>query len=310
MIEVNNITKKYGTTVACDGATFDLHKGEVLGFLGPNGAGKTTTMRILTCFIKPDSGTATVAGHDILQDPLSVRKRIGYLPEDNPLYEDMLVREYLRFVAEIRGIGTGPNGAIARAVDVCGLHSVFRRPIGELSKGFRQRVGLAQALLHDPDILILDEPTSGLDPTQIVEIRGLIKRLGEEKTVILCTHILPEAQAACSRVIIINRGRIVTTGTPDELVAGTRRGTVIRMEAFAPGADIDATLTETPWVKSFERVEGEVTRYLIKGSEEPDVRERLFHLCVEKKWTLRELSMERVSLEDVFLELTTEENEG
>jgi ABC-2 type transport system ATP-binding protein len=266
-------------------------------------------MRILTCFLKPDSGTANVAGFDILRDPLEVRRRIGYLPEDNPLYNDMIVRDYLTFVGEVRGLEARGNGALDHVTEVCGLESVIRRPIGELSKGFRQRVGLAQALLHDPDILILDEPTSGLDPTQIVEIRGLIRRLGSEKTVILCTHILPEAQATCSRIVIINRGRIITSGSPEELMSGARRGSSTSVELTGPKAEIESAFDDAPWVRSWTKAEGEGLRYSLRAAEKQDIRENLFHLCVEKNWVLRELTMEKVSLEDVFLELTTDETE-
>ena len=218
MIEVEHLTKRFGPIVAVDDITFEIRKGEVVGFLGPNAAGKTTTMRLLTCFLPSDSGTARIGGHDIHENPLEIRKQIGYLPENAPLYVDMTVTEYLHFISEIRGIPKESiKSRIDDMIDVCGIKKVIYREIGELSKGFRQRVGLAQTMIHDPDILILDEPTSGLDPNQIVEIRELIKEIGKEKTVILSTHILPEVQATCGRIIIINEGSIAGSGTPEEL---------------------------------------------------------------------------------------------
>src|SRR5947207_12534994 len=220
MIEVEGLTKNYGLTRAVDKVSFSVRRGEVLGFLGPNGAGKSTTMKILTCFLAPTAGRAMVAGHDVFDDSLEVRKRIGYLPEDTPIYRDMTVVEYLQFAAAMRGMERDKvGGRIKEIGGRCGLSNVAGKLVGELSKGYRQRLGLAQAMLHDPDILILDEPTSGLDPNQIVEIRQLIKELGQEKTVILSTHILPEVQATCSRVVIISDGRLVADGRPDDLVA-------------------------------------------------------------------------------------------
>ena len=223
MIQVENLTKDYGPFRAVDSVSFNVRKGEVLGFLGPNGAGKSTTMKILTCFLAPTGGTARVAGLDVYEHSLEVRKRIGYLPEDTPIYRDMTVLEFLEFVAEMRGMSRDKRQAGIREVGGrCGLGDVAGKLIGELSKGYRQRVGLAQAMVHDPDIVILDEPTSGLDPNQIVEIRDLIREVGREKTVILSTHILPEVQATCSRMIIINKGKVVADGTPDELRARER----------------------------------------------------------------------------------------
>ena len=225
MIEVESLTKDYGYTRAVDKVSFSVRRGEVLGFLGPNGAGKSTTMKILTCFLAPTAGRAVVAGHDVFDDSLEVRKRVGYLPEDTPIYRDMTVVEFLQFAAEMRGMDRHKAaGRIKEIGTRCGLGDVAGKLVGELSKGFRQRVGLAQAILHDPDIVILDEPTSGLDPNQIVEIRSLIKEIGREKTVILSTHILPEVQATCSRVVIISGGKLVADGTPDELRARERGG--------------------------------------------------------------------------------------
>jgi ABC-type multidrug transport system ATPase subunit len=215
MIQVENLTKRYGATIAVANLAFSVEKGEVLGFLGPNGAGKTTTMKMLTCYLPPTAGTAKVCGFDILDQSMEVRKRIGYLPERNPLYGDMTVRGYLDFVAHVKGVRpSARRGEVDRAIERCGLEQVPRRTIGKLSKGYQQRVGIAQATLNDPEILILDEPTLGLDPKQIIEIRQLIRELGGEKTVILSSHILPEVSQVCNRVIIINRGELVAAGLP------------------------------------------------------------------------------------------------
>src|SRR5882672_2980897 len=225
MIQVENLTKDYGPARAVDKVTFNVRKGEVLGFLGPNGAGKSTTMKMLTCYLAPTAGKAKVAGFDVFDQSLQVRQRIGYLPEDTPIYRDMTVLEYLQFAAELRGMDPTKTPARIREIGGrCGLGDVAGKLVGELSKGYRQRLGLAQAMLHDPDILILDEPTSGLDPNQIVEIRSLIKEIGREKTVILSTHILPEVQATCSRILIISGGRLVADGTPEALRAREKGG--------------------------------------------------------------------------------------
>ena len=225
MLEVKNLSKKFGEVHAVRNINFQIRKGEILGFLGPNGAGKTTTMRIITCYIPATSGVVQVDGMDTVNNSLQVRKRIGYLAETNPLYGDMTVNEYLSFVGEIRGIKAPRLTArIDEMFSVCGLTKMEDRQMGKLSKGFRQRVGLAQAMLHNPDLLILDEPSSGLDPNQIVEIRQLIKKIGEEKTVIYCSHILSEVSATCSRIMIINEGQIVASGTPDELTSRSSKG--------------------------------------------------------------------------------------
>ena len=247
MIRVESLTKDYGPFRAVDKVTFNVRKGEVLGFLGPNGAGKSTTMKMLTCYLAPTAGRATVAGHDVYEDSLAVRKRLGYLPEDTPLYRDMTVLEYLQFTAEMRQMD--PSKSPARIKEVggrCGLTDVAGKLVGELSKGFRQRLGLAQAILHDPDILVLDEPTSGLDPNQIVEIRQLIKELGQEKTVILSTHILPEVQATCTRILIISGGKLVADDTPEALRArekGSRYRVVVESNGVAKEAIRDKLAT-------------------------------------------------------------------
>jgi len=335
MISVRDLSKTFGSTTAVNNISFDVDKGEVLGFLGPNGAGKTTTMRILTCYLSPDHGTATVAGFDVLEDSIEVRRRMGYLPESAPLYQDMDVVSYLRFVADIRGIPRDLTGErIRRMVSTCGLAKVVGRNIGELSKGYKQRVGLAQTLIHDPEILILDEPTTGLDPSQIIEIRELIKEIGRERTVILSTHILPEVEATCSRVLIINEGAIVASGTPEELQAAAGGEDVIHVsirtgDARAEGGGVEdgggaaegggapagstgvkEALSMIGGVTSAGKAEdagGGYARYSVKVSGGTDVAETIFRLAVERGWTINELKRESLSLEDIFLKLTTRE---
>jgi ABC-2 type transport system ATP-binding protein len=312
MIQVDNLTKTYGTNRAVDQVSFNVHKGEVLGFLGPNGAGKSTTMKILTCFLAPTEGTAKVAGFDVFDRSLEVRQRVGYLPEDTPLYKDMTVREHLDFAANMHGMaGDRIDARIKEIGGRCGLAEVAGKLVGELSKGYRQRVGLAQAMLHDPDILILDEPTSGLDPNQIVEIRQLIKEVGQEKTVILSTHILPEVQATCSRMLIISGGKLVADGTPDELRA-REKATRYRMVVEANGATADAIklkLGTVAGVVTCHRVEGEAKAHTfdIDGNPASDLRKSLYQTAVDSKWPLLELSRQAASLEEVFRNLTTGE---
>jgi len=308
MIEVNGLTKRFGQVVAVDGISFSIDKGEVVGFLGPNGAGKTTTMRILTGFLRPDEGDIKICGEDVVENPIEVKRRIGYLPEDNPLYTSLTVKEYLQFVAEVRKITDG--GAVRDAIEISGLEEVTTRPIGELSKGYRQRVGLAQAILHNPDILIMDEPTSGLDPTQIVSIRSLIKELGKEKTIIISTHILPEVSATCSRVIIIHRGKIIARGTPDELQRDiTSEGERVEMVIKASLESVNSVLRDIDWIRNYSVTSSEegTLRVSIEGKLNGDTRERLFYLAVDNRWVILEMRRERASLEDVFLQLTTQE---
>jgi ABC-2 type transport system ATP-binding protein len=311
MIKVENLWKSFGDTVAVRDVSFDVRKGEVLGFLGPNAAGKTTTMRILTCYLSADQGEAQVAGYDVFEEPLEVRKRVGYLPESAPLYMDMGVVECLEFVSELRGIPASERSSrIRRMVEVCGLGEVMHKTIGQLSKGFRQRVGLALTLVHDPDILVLDEPTSGLDPNQIVEIRDLIRQIGREKTVILSTHILPEVQVTCDRVIIINRGELVASGTPAELASERGGGASVHVEIQGPQEEIESGLRELAGVtavnwKSADRPEWH--RYHLKVSEEGTITEEIFRLAVQRNWTLSELTREKASLEEVFAALTSRE---
>ena len=310
MIQVQNLTKDYGPTRAVDGVTFNVRKGEVLGFLGPNGAGKSTTMKMLTCFLAPTGGTATVAGFDVFDQSLEVRKRLGYLPEDTPIYRDMTVVDYLRFAADVRGME--PNLREKRIKEIggrCGLGDVAGKLVGELSKGFRQRVGLAQAMVHDPDIVILDEPASGLDPNQNAEIQALIKEVGREKTVILSTHILSDVQATCSRVLIISSGKLVADGTPDELRA-RERSSRYRVVLEAGGAvpdTIKARLVSLPGVIRCEKVAAEdgALAFSIDGNSTEDLRRSLFRAAVDNRWPLLELVRDAASLEDVFRAVTT-----
>jgi ABC-2 type transport system ATP-binding protein len=312
MIQVDSLTKEYGTNRAVDQVSFSVHKGEVLGFLGPNGAGKSTTMKILTCFLAPTAGSAKVAGFDVFDQSLDVRQRVGYLPEDTPLYKDMTVLEHLDFAANMHGMkGDRVHARIKEIGGRCGLTEVAGKLVGELSKGYRQRVGLAQAMLHDPDILILDEPTSGLDPNQIAEIRALIKEVGKEKTVILSTHILPEVQATCSRMLIISGGKLVADGTPDELRArekATRYRLVVEANGATPDA-IKAKLSALTGVVRCQAVDGEpkTHTFAIDGSASGDLRKSLYQAAVDGKWTLLELGRQAASLEDVFRNLTTGE---
>lgn len=311
MIEVRELTKSYGATVAVDHVTFDAHAGEVLGFLGPNGAGKTTTMRILTCYLAADAGSATVAGYDVFEESVEVRKNIGYLPESAPLYTDMGVIEYLNFMTQVRSVPKSQRKERIRTViDTCGLESVIQKDIGELSKGYRQRVGLAQSLIHDPPILILDEPTSGLDPSQIIEIRNLIKNIGQEKLVLFSTHILPEVSATCSRILIINNGKIVANGTPEELASQAEGGEIVHITIRGAQETIEARLNELEFVAQCNLVgtdDGTVS-YQINAAQGSDAAEALFHVVVENGWSLTELRQELVDLEDVFLNLTHREH--
>jgi len=310
MLEVKNLNKKFGDVHAVRNLNFQMRKGEVLGFLGPNGAGKTTTMRIITCYIPATSGSISVDGHDTVNDSLRVREKIGYLAESNPLYGDMTVREYLKFVGEIRSLkAPGLDRRIDELFAVCGLSRMNSRQIGKLSKGFRQRVGLAQAMLHNPDLLILDEPTSGLDPNQIIEIRQLIKKIGEEKTIIYCSHILSEVSATCSRIIIINEGQIVASGTADELTSRSNRGNRYILRLKASPATAQQKLAAVPGVTGVTLQQapsggaGWVTAEVLSGVRE-DLGEALFRCVVQNGWGMTELRHETASLEDVFTQLT------
>ncbi|MDD5309720.1 MAG: ATP-binding cassette domain-containing protein [Deltaproteobacteria bacterium] len=311
MIEVKNLTKRYGNVRALDAVSFEVPRGQVLGFLGPNGAGKTTTMKILTCFIAPTSGEVRVAGLDISEDPLGIRRRLGYLQETAPLYVDMRVREYLDFVADVRGIAVdAKDKALARVVEVCGLGDVRDKEIRTLSKGFRQRVGLAQAMIHDPSILILDEPTSGLDPNQIAEIRELVKSLGRERTVILSTHNLTEVQATAGRVIIIHQGKLVADGSPEELES-SRGGARYDVVLAAPGGGVAAVKEAFGRVEGVRGVDaaesgrgGEVD-VTVHGDAREDLRAQIFKAAVDKGLVLLGLGRKQVDLESIFRRLTT-----
>lgn len=307
MIEVQNVTKRYGDFTAIDRVTFTVEKGEVLAFLGPNGAGKTTTMRILTCFMPATEGVARVAGFDCFDQPFEVKRRIGYLPEHPPLYQELTVTEYLTFVGRIKGIGAEDlRNGFDRVVERLALGDVRHRLIANLSRGYQQRVGLAQALLHDPPVLILDEPTVGLDPKQIIEIRELIKSLAGSHTVILSTHILPEATAVCQRVVIINNGRIVAVDSPEGLSARLRRSEKIRLTVKAPPSDLIDRLRALPGVLSvFESPESGA--FLLEYELGEDRRDELARFVVNSGWGLLELKTVSMTLEDVFLRLTQHE---
>jgi ABC-2 type transport system ATP-binding protein len=307
MIEVQNITKRYGDFTAIDRVTFTVDKGEVLAFLGPNGAGKTTTMRILTCFMPATEGVARVAGFDCFDQPIEVKRRIGYLPEHPPLYQELTVTEYLTFVGRIKGMGTEDlRSGLDRVMDRLALGDVRHRLIANLSRGYQQRVGLAQALLHDPPVLILDEPTLGLDPKQIIEIRELIKSLAGSHTVILSTHILPEATAVCQRVVIINNGRIVAVDSPEGLSARLRQSEKIRVTVKAPPADLANRFRALPGILSvFEPTE--CGAFLLEYELGQDRRDELARFVVDNGWGLLELKTVSMTLEDVFLRLTQHE---
>ena len=307
MLEVKNLNKKFGEVHAVKDLNFQLHQGEILGFLGPNGAGKTTTMRIITCFIPLTSGSVRINGLDILSHDFEVRKKIGYLPETTPLYNDMLVDEYLHFVGEIRGMdAVRLKSRTDEMIQVCGLSKMTKRQISKLSKGYRQRVGLAQAMLHDPDLLILDEPTSGLDPNQIIEIRQLIRHIGEKKTVIYCSHILPEVQATCSRILIINEGTIVASGTPDELTTRSSGGSRYHVRVKADKSALESRLGAVDGVSSAAIQDSTAGWHSVNifAKAHEDIGERIFKCTVDNGWSLSELKRETASLEDVFTQLT------
>ena len=308
MIEVTGLTKKFAGRTVLDSLDFSVRQGEILGLLGPNGAGKTTTMKILTGFWPATAGQVTIAGKDIDHDALNIKKHLGYLPEHVPLYEDMKVYEYLRFVAEVREIEK--DDIISRIKEVsaqCGLQKVIGQTIGELSKGYRQRVGLAQAIMHNPDILILDEPTTGLDPNQIVEIRELIKNIGQQKTIIFSTHILAEASATCDRVLIMNQGKIVGEGTPAELTAKLTGSASLQVKVRGPQSAVLSALQSLAPLATVAVVaveSADVVTYAITTQPEQEVREDLAKLIVNNNWGLLELNQTQASLEDVFRQLT------
>jgi ABC-2 type transport system ATP-binding protein len=315
MIKVKDLTKRYARTTAVDHISFEVAKGQIIGFLGPNGAGKTTTMRILTCFLPPSSGSATVAGFDVLEKPLEVKRRIGYLPEAPPLYPEMETREYLRFVGKLKGLtGAELNQRIDYVLERCAISDVKTKLLGKLSKGYRQRVGLAQAIIHNPDVLVLDEPTAGLDPKQINETRDLIKSLAGSHTIILSTHILPEVEQTCDEVIIINKGKLVAIDSVRNLQARTRGAESVMVEVAGRNGNLEPAAVQ----QQLEQISG-VSRVLFKqkidgrASFEVEsqkgrlVRGDLARAVVESGWDLNELRPSAMSLEEVFLELTASE---
>jgi ABC-2 type transport system ATP-binding protein len=306
MIKVEQLTKKYAGVTGIDQISFEVGKGEIVGFLGPNGAGKTTTMRILASYMPASSGRATVAGFDVFSESLKARRHLGYLPESVPLYHDMRVNEYLRYRGALKALsGKRLKNRIGVIKELCGLREVGRKKIAGLSKGFRQRVGLAEAMIHEPDLLILDEPTIGLDPNQIRQVRELIKSLGERHTILLSTHILSEVEATCSRVIIINRGRIEASDTPENLVNQLRTSGLLRLEVKSGSEDPVPHLEEIAGVREVRAVSnGEWRCFEIRIEANSDPREQIFQLAVGRKWVIRELSKERATLEDAFVELT------
>lgn len=302
-ISVSNLTKIYGQQRAVDDISFHVKTGEILGFLGPNGAGKTTTMKAITSCMVPSSGKITIGGKDVAVDEEEVKKHIGYLPEHNPLYEDMFVIDYLRFTADMHNIPKEKADArVLEMIHVCGLQNEKHKKIRELSKGYRQRVGLAQALIHDPEVLILDEPTSGLDPNQIIEIRELIKRIGREKTVIMSSHILAEVEATCDRIMIIHRGKLVADGTSEQLRQQSSGAGMLkaRIEDGEKG-DVEKALRKLDEVTAVTREGG---YYLINVADHQPVAREVFNLCVQNKWVITELTPVETKLEDIFRELT------
>jgi ABC-2 type transport system ATP-binding protein len=310
VIEVQHLTKRYGPTTAVDDVSFRVERGEVLGFLGPNGAGKTTTMRVLTGYMPPSEGKAIVAGYDVFAQPIEAKRRTGYLPETPPLYPEMTVRDYLSFVARIKGVPRADRKSRVNTVmERTRIADMANRHCAKLSKGYRQRVGLAQAIMHNPDVLILDEPTAGLDPKQINETRQLIKDLGGDHTVILSTHILPEVSQTCHRVVIINKGRVVAVDTPENLTARLRGSETMFVQVDAPGAEVGAALQAIPGVTQVAASEtrGTVTSFEISSETGRDVRRDLAATIVGQGWGLLELRPLRMSLEEIFLHLTTEE---
>lgn len=308
MIEIKNLVKKFDGQTVLDNINFSVSKGEILGFLGPNGAGKSTTMKIITSFWAATEGEVVIDGQSVAENSLATRKKIGYLPETVPLYEEMRVLEYLKFIAEVRQLPEAKIiSRIKEVVEACGLKSVINKPIEELSKGYRQRVGLAQAIMHEPEILILDEPTTGLDPNQIVEIRELIKKIGKEKTVIFSTHILSEVSAICDRIIIINKGRIVGEGSPAELAAKSAQKEVIYVKVKGPASQVLEKLKSLPNVVSVEQKDKEsedIFGYELEAENGVDLRESLAGAMMMAGWSILEFSKKSVSLEDVFRELT------
>jgi len=310
VIEVQHLTKRYGPFTAVDDVSFKVEKGEILGFLGPNGAGKTTTMRVLTGYMPPTEGKAFVAGYDVIEQPIDAKRRTGYLPETPPLYPEMTVAEYLTFCARIKGVPRADRRTqVTSAMERTRVADMAKRHCGKLSKGYRQRVGLAQALLHNPDVLILDEPTAGLDPKQIIETRKLIKELAGDHTIILSTHILPEVSQTCQRVVIINKGRVVAIDTPDNLTAKLRGSEAMFVEIDAAGGNVQSALAALAGVTKVTETptrDGHVA-FEVQSERGRDVRRDIAATIVRQGWGLLELRPMRMSLEEIFLSLTTED---
>ena len=308
MITIQNLTKYYGDFLAVDDISFNIHDGEILGFLGPNGAGKTTTLKMLTCFMPPSSGDILFNDVSVREDSMAIRAQIGYLPENAPIYEYMSVMEYLLYICDLRDLrGQRRTDRIDAMVETCGLSRMVGKNLSDLSKGYRQRVGIAQALIHEPDIIILDEPTVGLDPNQIVEIRNLIKKVGREKTVILSTHILSEVEATCDRVVIISSGEIVADGTPDKLRREMAGKSIVNLQlkgSVPEASDIFTALPNVESVTVMQGTESSVTGFEINVQKGADAREDVFRTVVDKGWTIYEMHQDKTNLEDVFRQLT------
>src|SRR6266851_1185067 len=313
MISVKDLSKRYARNTAVDHISFEVEKGQIVGFLGPNGAGKTTTMRMLTCFLPPSAGNATVAGFDVIEAPLEVKRRIGYLPEAPPLYLEMRTAEYLTFVGRLKGLsGAELRQRVDTVCERCAVGDVKNKLLGKLSKGYRQRVGLAQAIIHNPEVLILDEPTAGLDPKQIIETRELIRGLAGNHTIVLSTHILPEVSQTCQRVVIINKGRVVAVDTPDNLTARLRGAETLYVQVDAGGADAGTALASVPGVTRVAPADMRPASgaFEVQSERGRDVRRELSREIVTRGWGLLELRPMRMSLEEVFLQVTTEEGPG
>ncbi len=307
MIEVRDLTKHYPGRIAVDGISFRVGRGEIVGFLGPNGAGKSTTMRILSSFMPATSGTVKIAGYDVFHEPDEVRRRIGYMPENNPLHLDMRVRDYLKFRARLKGLGFGASrNRVDCVIDQCGLRDVSKRIIGQLSKGYKQRVGLADALVHEPDLIILDEPTIGLDPHQIRAVRALIKDLGKNHTVLLSTHILSEVEMTCSRVLILNQGQILADDRVEDLENRFSQDSRVVAEIAATVESVRDTLRDLPEIESFDisAAAGDYLRVSVSARGGIDLRPLIWELARQQGWALRELTRTRQSLEDIFIHLT------
>jgi ABC-2 type transport system ATP-binding protein len=307
MIKAENLTKNFNDFKALDNVSFEINKGEIIGLLGPNGAGKTTTLRILTGFFNPTLGQVKYDDLDIIENGLKIRQKIGYLPENNPLYDELKVKEYLTYAAQMHDLPKDKvKEAVIKAIEVCGLKEKQNQEISKLSKGYKQRVGLAQALIHNPEVLILDEPTEGLDPNQRIEIRDLIKKIGREKTVVLSSHVLSEVEATCSRVLIINQGKIVASGSPEELKSQSATQTKIFLKVAGPQDKIIEEIKKLPGLQRVisAKKEGNIVNLELETDSTQELRKPLVHLIIDNGWELYEISKQEKSLEDIFVKLT------